>query len=112
MCSPNQSARSGTPRSWAPPLREVTRKVDGATAARAEVLLLARVLTAFEARLTGPQDAKDYWRFSSKHYRGMVGIDSYLTFLADSGHTLTPVEQAAIGNITVDAAYAAVDDDA
>ncbi|WP_042940245.1 ParB/RepB/Spo0J family partition protein [Rhodococcus sp. AW25M09] len=94
------------------PLREVTRKVDGATAARAEVLLLARVLTAFEARLTGPQDAKDYWRFSSKHYRGMVGIDSYLTFLADSGHALTPVEQAAIGNITVGAAYAAVDDDA
>ncbi|MDZ7931814.1 MAG: ParB N-terminal domain-containing protein [Rhodococcus sp. (in: high G+C Gram-positive bacteria)] len=94
------------------PLREVARKVDGATVARAEVLLLARVLTAFEARLTGPQDAKDYWRFSVKHYRGMVGIDSYLTFLADSGHTLAPVEQAAIGNITVDAAYAAVDDDA
>lgn len=94
------------------PLGEVDRKAAGATPARAEVLLLARVLTAFEARLTGPQDAKDYWRFSVKHYRGMVGIDSYLTFLADSGHTLTPVEQAAIGNITVDAAYAAVDDDA
>ncbi|MEV8236976.1 ParB N-terminal domain-containing protein [Rhodococcus sp. NPDC077669] len=94
------------------PLGEVDRKATGATPARAEVLLLARVLTAFEARLTGPQDAKDYWRFSAKHYRGMVGIDSYLTFLADSGHTLTPVEQAAIGNITVDAAYAAVDDDA
>ncbi|OAK54006.1 ParB/RepB/Spo0J family partition protein [Rhodococcoides kyotonense] len=93
------------------PLREVDRKATGATATRAEVLLLARVLTAFEARLTGPQDAKDYWRFSAKHYRGLVGIDSYLTFLADSGHTLTPVEQAAIGNITVDAAYAAVDDD-
>ncbi|MCJ0894393.1 ParB N-terminal domain-containing protein [Rhodococcus sp. ARC_M5] len=94
------------------PLREVPQKADSATVARAEVLLLARVLTAFEARLTGPQDAKDYWRFSAKHYRGMVGIDSYLTFLADSGHTLTPVEQAAIGNITVDDAYAAVDDDA
>ncbi|MFY2787433.1 ParB/RepB/Spo0J family partition protein [Rhodococcus sp. MALMAid1271] len=94
------------------PLREAAQKADSATVARAEVLLLARVLTAFEARLTGPQDAKDYWRFSSKHYRGMVGIDRYLTFLADSGHTLTPVEQAAIGNITVDDAYAAVDDDA
>ncbi len=94
------------------PLREVPQKVDSATVARAEVLLLARVLTAFEARLTGPQDAKDYWRFSAKHYRGMVGIDSYLTFLADSGHTLTPVEQAAIGNITDADAYAAVDDDA
>ncbi|MCX6489395.1 MAG: ParB N-terminal domain-containing protein [Rhodococcus sp.] len=94
------------------PLREVPQKAHTATVARAEVLLLARVLTAFEARLTGPQDAKDYWRFSAKHYRGMVGIDSYLTFLADSGHTLTPVEQAAIGNITVDDAYAAVDDDA
>lgn len=75
--------------------------------------MLARVLTAFEARLTGPQDAKDYWRFSSKHYRGMVGIDSYLTFLADCGHTLSPVEQAAIGNTTtIDAAHAAVEDDA
>lgn len=94
------------------PLREAAQKADSATVARAEVLLLARVLTAFEARLTGPQDAKDYWRFSAKHYRGMVGIDRYLTFLADSGHTLTPVEQAAIGNITVDDAYAAVDDDA
>lgn len=94
------------------PLHEVDRKATAATPARAEVLLLARVLTAFEARLTGPQDAKDYWRFSSKHYRGMVGIDRYLTFLADSGHTLTPVEQAAIGNITADAAHAAVDDDA
>ncbi|MDV6233490.1 hypothetical protein AB0362_20020 [Rhodococcus sp. NPDC079359] len=94
------------------PLHEVDRKATAATPARAEVLLLARVLTAFEARLTGPQDAKDYWRFSVKHYRGMVGIDSYLTFLADSGHALTPVEQAAIGNITVDAAYVAVDDDA
>lgn len=94
------------------PLREAPQKADSATVARAEVLLLARVLTAFEARLTGPQDAKDYWRFSAKHYRGMVGIDSYLTFLANSGHTLTPVEQAAIGNITVDDAYAAVDDDA
>ena len=94
------------------PLSEVPQKADSVTVARAEVLLLARVLTAFEARLTGPQDAKDYWRFSVKHYRGMVGIDSYLTFLADSGHALTPVEQAAIGNITVDDAYAAVDDDA
>ncbi|OZC63590.1 hypothetical protein CH306_26365 [Rhodococcus sp. 15-725-2-2b] len=44
------------------PLHEVTRKVDGSPAARAEVLLLARVLTAFEARLTGAQDSKDYWR--------------------------------------------------
>lgn len=93
------------------PLTSAADKAETATAARAEVLLLARVLTAFEARLTGPQDAKDYWRFSAKHYRGMVGIDSYLTFLADSGHTLTPVEQAAIGNITVDAAYEAVTDD-
>lgn len=93
------------------PLNSAADKAENVAAARAEVLLLARVLTAFEARLTGPQDAKDYWRFSAKHYRGMVGIDSYLTFLADSGHTLTPVEQAAIGNITVDAAYDAVTDD-
>lgn len=93
------------------PLTSAADKAETVAAARAEVLLLARVLTAFEARLTGPQDTKDYWRFSSKHYRGMVGIDSYLTFLADSGHTLTPVEQAAIGNITVDAAHEAVTDD-
>lgn len=94
------------------PLREAGQKAEGATVARAEVLLLARVLTAFEARLTGPQDAKDYWRFSTKHYRGMVGIDSYLTFLADIGHTLSPVEQAAMGNITIDAAHTLVQDDA
>ncbi|MGU3438273.1 ParB/RepB/Spo0J family partition protein [Actinomycetes bacterium M1A6_2h] len=94
------------------PLPEAGQKAESATVARAEVLLLARVLTAFEARLTGPQDAKDYWRFASKHYRGMVGIDTYLTFLADSGRTLSPVEQAAMNNITVDAAHALVDDDA
>lgn len=93
------------------PLREAAQKVDTATATRAEVLLLARVLTAFEARLTGPQDTKDYWRFSSKHYRGMVGIDTYLTFLADCGHILTAVEQAAVGNITPDAAYESMSDD-
>ncbi|MDJ0363131.1 hypothetical protein [Rhodococcus sp. H29-C3] len=64
------------------------------------------------ARLTGPQDAKDYWRFSFKHYRGMVGIDSYLTFLADAGYVLSPIERAAIGNITIDVAYdTAVDND-
>lgn len=87
------------------PLHDAASKAASASSSRAEVLLLARVLSAFEARLTGPQDAKDYWRFTSKHYRGLAGIDSYLTFLADSGHTLSAVEQAAIGNITVDAAH-------
>jgi ParB family transcriptional regulator, chromosome partitioning protein len=93
------------------PLTNAADKAENVSAGRAEVLLLARVLTAFEARLTGPQDAKDYWRFSAKHYRGMVGIDSYLTFLADAGHTPTPVEQAAIGNMSIDDAHAAVTDD-
>ncbi|WP_315771864.1 ParB/RepB/Spo0J family partition protein [Rhodococcoides kroppenstedtii] len=86
-------------------------KAAKATAAQCEVLLLARVLTAFEARLTGTQDSKDYWRYGEKSYRGLQGIDAYLTFLADAGHTLSPVEQAAIGNTTVDAAYATLDDD-
>lgn len=82
-----------------------------ASAEQCEVLLLARVLTAYEARLTGNQDAKDYWRYAKKSYRGLDGIDTYLTFLADAGHTLSAVEQAAIGNITVDAAYATLDED-
>ncbi|OZC83449.1 hypothetical protein CH282_15985 [Rhodococcus sp. 06-418-1B] len=93
------------------PLATAADKAENASPARAEVLLLARVLTAYEARLTGPQDSKDYWRFASKHYRGMVGIDSYLTFLADAGQALTSVEQAAIGNMSVDEAYADVCDD-
>ena len=93
------------------PLTTAADKAENVSAARAEVLLLARVLTAYEARLTGPQDSKDYWRFATKRYRGMVGIDSYLTFLADVGHALTPVEQAAIGNMSIDDAYTAVDDD-
>lgn len=76
-----------------------------------EVLLLARVLTASEARPTGNQDAKDYWRYAKKSYRGLDGIDTYLTFLADAGHTLSAVEQAAIGNITIDAAHNMLDED-
>lgn len=92
-------------------LDQIATTLTPMSAERCEVLLLARVLTAYEARLTGPQDAKDYWRYAKKNYRGLDGIDTYLTFLADAGHTLSAVEQAAIGNITVDAAYATLDED-
>ncbi|WP_212761478.1 ParB/RepB/Spo0J family partition protein [Nocardia uniformis] len=55
---------------------------------RCQVITLGLVLGAYEKR-TG----KDAWRYTDR------GVRRYLHFLADNGHHLTPVEQAAAGDI-------------
>lgn len=72
--------------------------IDKASEARAQVLLLAQVLAAYEARMSGT--GKDYWRRT-----GWGNQDNYLGFLDQHGHVLTPVEQAAAGTITPEQAH-------
>ncbi|OZC62673.1 hypothetical protein CH267_00575 [Rhodococcus sp. 06-621-2] len=72
--------------------------IDKASETRAQVLLLAQVLAAYEARMSGT--GKDYWRRTS-----WGNQDNYLGFLDQHGHVLTPVEQAAAGTITLEQAH-------
>lgn len=60
----------------------VSDQVTKASAGRAQVLTLALVLGAQESRLE-----KDAWRSKPRN------SDSYLAFLEEQGHTLTPVEE-------------------
>lgn len=72
--------------------------IDKASDTRAQVLLLAQVLAAYEARTSGV--GKDSWR------RTRWGNQAnYLSFLEQHGHVLTPVEQAAAGSITAEQAH-------
>jgi ParB family chromosome partitioning protein len=74
--------------------------IDKASEARAQVLLLAQLLAAYEARMSGT--GKDSWR------RNWGNQDNYLDFLDQHGHTLTPVEEAAAGTLTPEQAYDAL----
>ncbi|MFK4362372.1 ParB/RepB/Spo0J family partition protein [Rhodococcus sp. 27YEA6] len=64
----------------------VSDQVAKSSAGRAQVLTLALVLGAQESRLE-----KDAWRSKPKN------SDSYLAFLEEQGHTLTPVEEIVRG---------------
>ena len=75
--------------------------IDKASEARAQVIQLAQVLAAYEARISG--SVKDSWRRS-----GCGNQDNYLGFLDQHGHVLTPVEQAAAGTITPEQAHDAL----
>ena len=75
--------------------------IDKANDTRAQMLLLAQVLAAYEARISG--SFKDSWRRS-----GWGNQDNYLGFLDQHGHVLTPVEQAAAGTITPEQAHDAL----
>ena len=65
---------------------------------RAQVILLAQILAAYEARVSGK--GNDSWRRSS-----WGNQDNYLGFLDQHGHVLTVVEQAAAGMLTPELAY-------
>ncbi|WP_327138936.1 ParB/RepB/Spo0J family partition protein [Nocardia sp. NBC_01327] len=67
---------------------ELLTAISTAKPTRCQVITLGLVLGAYEKR-TG----KDAWRFTDR------GVRRYLHFLADNGHHLTPVEQAAAGDI-------------
>ncbi|NMD64239.1 UNVERIFIED_ORG: ParB family chromosome partitioning protein [Nocardia globerula] len=64
----------------------VTDMIAKASPARAQVITLAMVLAAQESRIE-----KDGWRSVP------VGCVEYLTFLAEQGHELTPVEEVMAG---------------
>ncbi|WP_179276885.1 ParB/RepB/Spo0J family partition protein [Rhodococcus sp. RS1C4] len=75
--------------------------VDKASEARAQVIQLAQVLAAYEARLSGT--GKDWWKRSS-----FGNQDNYLGFLDHHGHSLAPVENVATGELTPEQGYDAL----
>ncbi|MCZ4277448.1 ParB/RepB/Spo0J family partition protein [Rhodococcoides yunnanense] len=75
--------------------------IDKASEARAQVIALAQVLAAYEARMSGT--GKDWWKRS-----GFGNQDNYLGFLDQHGHTLAPVEKVASGELTPEQGYDAL----
>ncbi len=69
---------------------------------RAQVLTLAVVLGAFEARTP-----KDAWRYGGKGGAGRysVGTGQYLAFLVANGYQLADVERVVVGERTSDEVY-------
>lgn len=67
---------------------ELLTAISTAKPARCQVIVLALVLGGYEKRTT-----KEAWRHTDR------GVRRYLRFLADNGHNLTPVEQAAAGDL-------------
>jgi len=86
-------------------VRTLTKGMDAAADARAQVVVLAMVLGALEAR-TG----KDAWRNpgiiggTASWARNVTGGD-YLKFLVAQGYTLSPVEEIITGERTSDQVY-------
>ncbi|ORI13537.1 hypothetical protein BJI47_23225 [Rhodococcus sp. 1168] len=78
--------------------------IDKASDTRAQVLLLAQILAAYEARMSGK--GNDSWRRTA-----WGNLDNFLGFLDEHGHTLMPVEQAAAGTLTPDQAHTAITED-
>ncbi|MEV6558317.1 ParB N-terminal domain-containing protein [Nocardia sp. NPDC051756] len=70
---------------------ELLTSIENARAPRCRVVLLALVLAAHEQR-TG----KKAWRYNDPR------VQRYLRFLAEIGHTLTPIEQVAVGDRDAD----------
>ncbi|MBY6352035.1 ParB/RepB/Spo0J family partition protein [Rhodococcoides corynebacterioides] len=78
--------------------------LDKASDGRAQVLTLAQILAAYEARMSGK--GHDSWRRT--HYGN---LDNYLGFLHRHGHHLTPTEQAAAAELTPEQAHQQLTDD-
>ncbi|OZC56598.1 hypothetical protein CH267_10510 [Rhodococcus sp. 06-621-2] len=75
--------------------------IDKASEARAQVIALAQVLAAYEARMSGT--GKDWWKRT-----GWGNQDNYLGFLDQHGHSLAPVENVATGELTPQQGYDAL----
>ncbi|MFI1919294.1 ParB/RepB/Spo0J family partition protein [Nocardia sp. NPDC020380] len=69
----------------------VLTSIESAKPPRCQVIVLALVLGAYEARTT-----KNAWQYRDTEVAG------YLHFLASLGHTLTPIEQASAGDLDPD----------
>ncbi|MFN3538990.1 MAG: ParB/RepB/Spo0J family partition protein [Rhodococcus sp. (in: high G+C Gram-positive bacteria)] len=78
--------------------------IDKASDTRAQVILLAQLLAAYEARMSGT--GKDWWKRV-----GGSNQDNYLGLLAEQGYELTPVEQVAAGTMTPEQAYDALSEE-
>ncbi|WP_051183200.1 ParB/RepB/Spo0J family partition protein [Nocardia vinacea] len=70
---------------------EVIADLDTTKPARAQVIVLALVLGAYESRCE-----KTLWRYADR------GVRRYLKFLSQLGHPLVPVELAALGEVNSD----------
>ncbi|MDZ7931212.1 MAG: ParB N-terminal domain-containing protein [Rhodococcus sp. (in: high G+C Gram-positive bacteria)] len=81
--------------------RAIAATIDKASETRAQVIALAQILAAYEARVSGK--GNDFWRRTS-----WGNQDNYLGFLDQHGHVLTVVEQAAAGTLTPEQAYDAL----
>lgn len=75
--------------------------IDKASDTRAQVILLAQLLAAYEARMSGT--GKDWWKRT-----GYGNQDNYLDLLAEHGYELTPVEQVAAGRLAPEKGYDAL----
>lgn len=86
----------------------IAAMLETATDARAQVLTLALVLTALEARMAGSD--KSWWRASPQTRWTRDGLPRgaarYLAFLTEHGYTTGPVEKIVTGEHTADDAYA------
>ncbi|MDV7199610.1 ParB N-terminal domain-containing protein [Rhodococcus kroppenstedtii] len=88
----------------------IAAMLESATDARAQVLTLALVLTALEARMAGSD--KSWWRASPQTRWTRDGLPRgaarYLAFLTEHGYTTGPVEKVVTGEHTAEDAYAEV----
>ena len=91
----------------ADPLTGIADLIDKATDARAQVLTLALVLAALEARMAGSD--KSWWRASPQTRWTRDGFPRgaarYLAFLTEHGYTTGPVEKVVTGEHTAEDAY-------
>ena len=81
-------------------LHAAVAKLTAAGDSRAQVLLLAMVLGALEARTP-----KDAWRSADSRYNPRPGAAEYLRFLAGHGYPLSDVERVITGELTAERAY-------
>ncbi|MGB3354364.1 MAG: hypothetical protein WBB00_16515, partial [Mycobacterium sp.] len=75
--------------------------IDKGSDTRAQMILLAQILAAYEARMSGT--GKDWWKRATGSNQ-----DNYLGLLVEHGYDLTPVEQVAAGTLTAEQAYDAL----
>ncbi|MEK8073200.1 ParB/RepB/Spo0J family partition protein [Rhodococcoides navarretei] len=78
--------------------------IDKASDSRAQVIALAQILAAYEARMSGT--GKDWWKRV-----GGSNQDNYLGLLAEQGYELIPVEKVAAGTMTPEQAYDALSEE-
>ncbi|WP_328810609.1 ParB/RepB/Spo0J family partition protein [Rhodococcus sp. NBC_00294] len=94
----------------ADPITGIADLIDKATDARAQVLMLALVLAALEARMAGSD--KSWWRSSPQTRWTRDGLPRgaarYLAFLTEHGYTTGPVEKVVTGENTAEDAYTEV----